>query len=140
MKYSYFFLILVLFGCKSKKFCLEDNSELTLKEGFYREIPSGVYEGESTIDVTIIFNDFDKQLFEIKGFYFRNKFVEKNLKFNNFTLKGSLKLDKVDEHIPFTIENNEIVISYLKKEKTKYVKFSLKEQRNSIDNIPMEKN
>ena len=140
MKHYCLLIILVLFSCKSKKFCLEESSELSLKEGFFREIPTGVYNGISTAEITIVFNDFNIDDIEIKGFYFRNKFIGEKLNSNNFLLKGSIKLDQNNEDIPFKLENSETVISYLKKGKQKFIKFSLKKISNSIDNVPMEKN
>lgn len=140
MKNSLVILVFIFFGCKSKQFCLEENSKLSLKEGFYKEIPTGVAEGNSTFEITLVFNSFDNDKITIEGFYFRNVYIEKNFSYEDYKVKASLKLNENENESPFKLANNEIVLHYKEREKSKYVKLSLKKQENSIDNIPMEKN
>lgn len=131
------FFGLTILGCKSHKYNLEENSSLTLKEGFYTIIPSGVFEGKTSASVTIILDDFDKEAIVLKGFYFRNRFIE--IKENSNTINGSIFLeDKIDTKTPFEIENSDVVISYLQNEKQKFVKFKLRKKENGINNVPME--
>lgn len=140
MKHCIIIMILFLFGCKSKQFCIEENSNLSIKEGFYKEIPSGVAEGNSTIEMALFFNDFNDENIIIKSFYFRNLHLENAFSYKDYMLKTSFELIQNKDEIPFQLENNEVVIHYMEKEKSKYVKFDLKKQQNSLDNIPMEKN
>lgn len=131
------FFGLTILGCKSHKYSLEENSSLTLKEGFYTIIPSGVFEGKTSASVTIILDDFDKEAIVLKGFYFRNRFIE--IKENSNTINGSIFLeDKIDTKTPFELENSDVVISYLQNEKQKFVKFKLRKKENGINNVPME--
>lgn len=138
MKYSYLFLVFILFSCKSKKYCLEENSVLTLKDGFYSIVPPAISEGNSSVKATLILNNFDKNKISLKGFYFRNHFISYKEVKNPFGIEGSVILDGKEEKIPFNLEDFEVVLVYVVKDKDKYVKFSLKRKDNDFNNIPME--
>jgi len=138
MKYTSFILIFVLLSCKSPKYQLEENSKLTLKKGFYKIIPSGMFQGKSTQNVSIILNDFNTEEIILNGVYFQNEFVNYKKVNNPYKITASTVIDKTSKNeIPFKLENNEVVVKYTQKKKPKFVKFRLNKKKNSLDNIPM---
>jgi len=142
MKKVYFLLLLsftVFQSCKSQKFQLEEKSDLVLKEGFFKEIPAGVAFDESTIEVSLTFNDFNKNSIKLNGLYFRD--ANLTSKYTRvFTIVANYKKGaKTEKNNPFTLEKNEVVVEYKQDDKIKYVKYTLKEKQMSLDNIPMQK-
>lgn len=133
--------IVTLSACKTQKYKLESNSDLSLKSGFYIEIPPAIFEGKSSTEATIILNNFNVDDIVLKGFYFRNKFIKYKALKSPYALKGSVILDGINaKKVPFDIKNYEVVVSYQQNKKEKHVKFSLKRKENSLNNIPMKNN
>jgi len=143
MKYlTILFFCFVVLACKSQKYSLEENSELTLKNGFYLITPSGIAEGNTTVSASFTLEDYNKDKILIYGFYFRNDFIELKENQKNNTFKGSVILQKnKDATIPFQLKNSEIVIAYSKNNKEKFVKFKLKrKERDNFDVLMQNKN
>lgn len=131
-----------MMSCKTQKYQLEENSVLSLQEGFYNVIPSPIKHGKSSVKATINLNNFDKENITLIGFYFRNEFIKFKEVRNPYGIEGSVKLDdtKKDAQIPFDIKNNEVVLSYKQNNKNKFVKFVLNKKKDFLDNVPMERN
>lgn len=131
-----------MFSCKSQKYHLEEDSALSLQEGYYKVIPSPIYDGKSSVAAIIKLNAFNKEDITLLGFYFRNQFVEYKEVRNPYGIEGSVLLDdtKKDTKILFDIKNNEVVVSYEQKNKNKFVKFILNKKKDFLDNVPMERN
>lgn len=129
-----------LFGCKSQQFKLENNSDLSLQNGTYVIIPAAIEESASSVEISILLNEFNKDI-SLNGFYFRDTFIDKKPNKNQFQLEGIVSLNSNSTNkIPFLIEDDEVVVSYNQNKKKKFVKFKLKKKINSLNNIPMENN
>ena len=143
MKKVYFLLLFsftVFQSCKSQKFQLEEKSDLTLKEGYFKEIPSGVANDESTIEVSVTLNDFNKNTIQINGLFFRDAALKSNYS-KVFTVVANYKKGvNTEKENPFTLANNEVVVEYEQGDKVKFVKYTLKQKQMSLDNIPMQNN
>ena len=139
MKYSMLFLsISFSFSCKIQEFKLEKASEMKLKEGFYVVIPPAIEEGKGSIKVTLNFNEFNKITDELIGFYFRGNFIAMKEVTNPYGIEGSVpeKNTTIDEGFPFELKPFEVVVSYKKKEKIRYAKYSI-QRKVSLDEVPM---
>ena len=110
-----------------------------LKEGCFKEIPTGVAFDESTVEVSLTFNDFNKNSIKLNGLYFRDATLK--IKYTRvFTIVANYKKGaKTEKNNPFTLEKNEVVVEYKQDDKVKFVKYILKEEQMSLDNIPMQK-
>ena len=136
--YSLLFLGMIL-GCKNQKYQLEGSNDISLKEGYFKEISSGTFEGESSIEVTLIFNKFNSDKITLKGFYFRNKYIEHSPVKSAFAMRGAVvKSTDIKKTIPFSLENFETVVSYSKEGKQLYAKFPLKLKETKLNEVPME--
>lgn len=133
------FLFLVLISCKSQKFQLENNSILSLKEGYYIEIPPAIKEGSAYLKTTIVFNDFDKEDIELVGFYFRNNYILMKDISNPYTIEGSIlkgkNISTSKKNIPFDLKPFEVVVSYMESKKMKHIKIKVK-RKISFDDVP----
>ena len=143
MKKVYFLLLLsftVFQNCKSQKFQLEENPDLTLKEGFFKEIPAGVAFDESTIELSLTFNDFNKNSIKLNGLFFRDAAL--NSKYSKvFTVVANYQKGvNIEKEKLFTLANNEVVVEYKQDGKVKFVKYILKQKQMSLNNIPMQNN
>lgn len=139
MKNGMFILVVFLMGCKGNKFVLETNSKFTFKEAFYTVTPPAIQEGNSFSIVTLEFSSQEElKEIELKGIYFMEKYGLLKAK-NRVTYQASIILPKdkevLKEKIPFQIEANEIVISYIEAGKQKYLLKKLN-RKDSFDNIP----
>lgn len=141
MKYTFLLFCIVLFSsCKTQKFQLEDSPELTLKEGYYVEVPPAIFEGNAYVKATLKFHEFDKSQVELIGFYFRNNFIKMKEVSDPFAIEGSvLKVENDDDvnktKIPFNLQPFEVVLSYKSKGKQKYAKYKVN-RKEVFDNIP----
>lgn len=133
------FLFLVLISCKSQKLQLENNSILSLKEGYYIDIPPAIKEGNTYLKTTIVFNDFNKEEIELVGFYFRNNYVLMKDVSNPFAIEGSILKGKNKstsrKNIPFDLKPFEVVVSYIERGKLKHIKIKVK-RKVSFDDVP----
>lgn len=136
MKIFFYLVIFSSFGCHSGKYFLQKNSLIQLEDAFYEVTPPAIKEGNSFAKITLIIsNTEDLKEIEFIGVYFKNQFATLVFKANN-TFEASIILPKKDalneEKIPFTIQSNEIIISYKEKKKEKFALFKIK-MKNTLD-------
>lgn len=147
-----FFFLMMMTGC-SNKFHLEKKSSLSFNESYYTKWTSGVQGQGSGFAIYLTINksvNADKKNIKILGIYFREKYS--TLKFqgsnryqgfvkNNENLKTISPDNKItvvndkDEKIPFSLKDNEAVVSYKINKKQKYVKINLIKKQTT--NLPM---
>lgn len=148
INYLSFFFVFALFGC-ANTYKLEKKSILNFNESYYSSWSSGVKGGGSGFSVFILLaenSNLDKKEVKLQGIYFKDKFT--NLKHQGLNkyqafIKAASNSDKLESEsdkkessveiknkkIPFVLKDNEAVISYLSKEKLKYVKIILTKKK-----------
>ena len=136
MKHTLILFIIVVSGCKSGKFFLQEAPRFQLKEAFFEETPSAIREGNSFAKITITSVNTDNiKSIEIKGVYFKNQFAKLVSK-DSTTFIASIILPKEEvsneNKIPFDLKSDEIVVSYLEKRKEKFALFKIK-RKDSLD-------
>ena len=136
MKHTLILFIIVVSGCKSGKFFLQEAPRFQLKEAFFEETPSAIREGNSFAKITFILaNTYNIESIEIKGVYFKNQFAKLVSK-DSTTFIASIILPKeevsIENKIPFDLKSDEIVVSYLEKRKEKFALFKIK-RKDSLD-------
>ena len=141
--------------CSSAK-KLQKETPKSIGEVFYQKWVSGVSQGASGLNIFIeVINDDIKP----DSVYFRGKAAKFEVKPNNKTLyigrfineskevsdmvmhsdakrEYSNKAPNINTNIPFELNDNQCVISFISNNKTKYFKIDNIEERVSID-IPM---
>ncbi|MDP4704477.1 MAG: hypothetical protein NWS05_05420 [Polaribacter sp.] len=136
MKHTLILFIIVVSGCKSGKFFLQEAPRFQLKEAFFEETPSAIKEGNSFAKITFILANTDNiESIEIKGVYFKNQFAKLVSK-DSTTFIASIILPKEEvsneNKIPFDLKSDEIMVSYLEKRKEKFALFKIK-RKDSLD-------
>ena len=136
MKHTLILFIIVVSGCKSGKFFLQEAPRFQLKEAFFEETPSAIKEGNSFAKITFILANTDNiESIEIKGVYFKNQFAKLVSK-DSTTFIASIILSKEEvsneNKIPFDLKSDEIMVSYLEKRKEKFALFKIK-RKDSLD-------
>lgn len=141
MKYPFYFLLFIfLMGCKTQKYQLVESNALSLKEGYYIEIPPGTFEGKTAINAVLTFEKFDKTAIKFLGIYFRNEFVATSGIKDSFKIEAGVYKENFkklkEDNIPFKLKKYEVVLSYFYKGKQKYTKYTL-QKKSPLGNIPM---
>lgn len=136
MKHALILFIIVVSGCKSGKFYLQEAPRFQLKEALFEETPSAIKEGNSFAEITFILANTDNiESIEIKGVYFKNQFAKLVSK-DSTTFIASIIFPKEEvsneNKIPFDLKSDEIVVSYLEKRKEKFALFKIK-RKASLD-------
>ena len=136
MKHTLILFIIVVSGCKSGKFFLQEAPRFQLKEAFFEETPSAIKEGNSFAKITFILANTDNiESIEIKGVYFKNQ-LAKLVSKDSTTFIASIILPKEEvsneNKIPFDLKSDEIMVSYLEKRKEKFALFKIK-RKDSLD-------
>ncbi len=149
MKNSIVILITVLvFSSCNNKYLLEQNSVLKFKESYYKSWSSGVRNGGSGYTVILMLEDnLSKTTTNVtlEGIYFKDKYAKlknqnnnkyqaniiakKNTISNGDTFALAQEKEQIKEEIPFALEGNEAVVSYLEKGKQKYLKIVLQKSK-----------
>ena len=149
MKNSIVILITVLvFSSCNNKYLLEQNSVLKFKESYYKSWSSGVRNGGSGYTVVLMLEDnLSKTTTNVtlEGIYFKDKYTKlknqnnnkyqaniiakKNTISNGDTFALVQEKEQIKEEIPFALEGNEAVVSYLEKGKQKYLKIVLQKSK-----------
>jgi hypothetical protein len=149
MKNSIVILITVLvFSSCNNKYLLEQNSVLKFKESYYKSWSSGVRNGGSGYTVILMLEDnLSKTTTNVtlEGIYFKDKYTKlknqnnnkyqaniiakKNTISNGDTFALVQEKEQIKEEIPFALEGNEAVVSYLEKGKQKYLKIVLQKSK-----------
>ena len=149
-KFNYlsFFFLFVLIGC-ANTYKLEKKSILNFNESYYSLWSSGVKGGGSGFSIYLMMDknsNLDKKDVKIQGIYFKEKyttlkyqelgkyqaFIKADSNSDKLELESNIKDEKVEvknEKIPFVLKDNEAVVSYLIKEKLKYVKIELTKKK-----------
>lgn len=133
-----FFLLVLMFGCKSQDYTLVKEYDLQLKEGIYKEIPPAIADEDAYIQVNLNFNKFDTNTYELMAIYFKNQIVPSKKNTEKFSISGSINKEltlKANEDFPFELQPNEVVLSYKKNNKIKYAKYTI-DRKISMDDIP----
>jgi hypothetical protein len=132
------FLVVLLMGCKSQDFTLVKEKELQLNEGVFKEIPPAIADEDTYIQVNLNFNEFDTAKYELLAIYFRNQIIPSKVNEDTFSISGSINKELTlveNEEFPFKLQPNEFVLSYKKKNKIKYAKYTI-DRKISMDDIP----
>ncbi|MEN8880676.1 MAG: hypothetical protein ABF311_10925, partial [Polaribacter sp.] len=122
------FLVVFLMGCKSQDFSLVKENELQLNEGFFKEISPAIADEDTYIQVNLNFNQFDTAKIKLLAIYFRNQIIPSKVNEDTFSISGSInKESTLVKYIafPFELKTNEVVLSYKKKNKTNYAKYTI---------------
>ncbi|WP_299223659.1 hypothetical protein [uncultured Psychroserpens sp.] len=154
---SFLILMLVIMTsfsrCMPSQYQLQKESSINFDEAYSQKWTSGIKDGGSGVDVFITVNDSSIQL---DSMYFREQRVKLNLIEGNkrlyvgrFKIIGNqqhdiiLSSDSKEEHdntmpkkrqeIPFDLQDNECVISYIKANKTYYYKILNIEMRQPLN-------
>ena len=139
MKILFFcFLVVLLMGCKSQDFTLVKENELQLNEGVFKEIPPAIADEDAYIQVNLNFNEFDAAKYKLLAIYFRNQIIPSKVNEDTFSISGSINKElTLNENVefPFKLQPNEVVLSYKKKNKIKYAKYTI-DRKISMDDIP----
>ena len=130
-----FFLASIFLGC-ANTYKLEKKSELNFTESYYKNWSSGVKDGGSGFNIYLsLDNSNNDKNIKIEGIYFKEKYTNLKPQGDN-KFQGFIKDGVSNEvEIPFKLKENEAVISYLVKEKLKYVKINL--TKKSTMDFPM---
>ena len=120
---------------------MEKTNDIKLVEGFYVIIPPAIAEGSTSLKITLNFKEFDKTTIELVGLYFRGNFITMKEVTNPYGIEGFVieKNVKINEDFPFSLKPSEVILSYKKDNKIKYVKYNVK-RKVSLDDVPMSKN
>jgi len=132
------FFVAVLMGCKSQDFTLVKEDKLQLKEGVFKEILPAIANEDTYIQVNLNFNKFDTAEFKLVAIYFRNQIIPSRVNESNFSISGSINKESIlvkNIAFPFELKTNEVVLSYKKKNKTNYAKYTIV-RKISMDDIP----
>ncbi len=145
-----FISLFIFFGC-ANTYKLEKKSSLSFKESYYTLFSSAVKDGDSGYNIYLVLNDsinLEEDEINLKGVYFKDGYSDLKKQENNLyqafiTVKGSGITSEKDystakkekNKVPFSLKENEAVISYKEKGKQRYFKIVLKNKK-TID-IPM---
>jgi hypothetical protein len=149
IKFTSFLFLFVFIGCGSN-YKLEKKSIISFNESYFSPWSSGVKGGGSGFHVFILIDEninLTEKGTKIEGVYFKGKFTklkhQELNKYQAFINEGSNVADALEfennietkivetknEKIPFVLKDNEAVISYVTKEKNKYVKIILTKKK-----------
>ena len=142
-------LMMISISSCSNKFHLEKKSSLSFNESYYSKWTSGVQGQGSGFAIYLVIDksvDVGNKDIKILGIYFREKYstlkYQGSNKYQGF-IKNNENLETVspdskitttnneidDKKIPFSLKDNEAVVSYKINEKQKYVKINLIEKQ-----------
>jgi hypothetical protein len=144
IKFLSFLFVFVFIGC-ANSYKLEKKSILSFNESYYSPWSSGVKGGGAGVHVFILVDEninLSEKNTKIEGVYFKGKYAKlKHQELNKYQafIKEDSNSDALEfenniekkavetknEKIPFVLKDNEAVISYVTKEKNKYVKIIL---------------
>lgn len=151
----YFLVVCLLIGCKTTdKYTLEKEPMIDVEKAYFTNWSSGVKGGKRGINIYVYIKKNLPKTLSIKGVYFSNGY-SKLTKQNSTTYKGFISKGKNSKEfqevfrdssrnqnkrvkykeIPFSIEDNEAVISILKRGKLKYQKITV--VKKTTMNVPM---
>lgn len=130
MKYISILCILLFASCASKKFTLEESSNLHLKDAFYEIIPPAIKEGNTFVKITLLLSkENNHKEVQLNGVYFKNQYAKLVAKNDSISMASIILPKQSDikkDVIPFDIESGKIVVAYDENEKQKFALFPIK--------------
>lgn len=131
------------------KFMFEENPPFTIEEAYFQKWVAGTKEGSSGIKVHIVFETIEPDVV-LKDFYFQRQIQKAQNALDNTNeyfaeLSNNSRNDFVmdidpmkeaqntpSQNFPFELKENEAVVSYVFKGKTKYFKISNLSEKERI--------
>lgn len=133
----------------NNKFMFEANPPFTIEEAYFQKWVAGTKEGGAGIKVHLVFETIDSEVI-VNNFYFQNQIQKAQnaldntneyfAELSNNSRNGFvMDIDPIKEaqntpsqNFPFELNENEAVVSYVLKGKTKYFKISNLSEKEHI--------